>query len=110
MNATVKKIADQNFKANSNLKKQYIFDSGYCFFNEARAKEHARESKSKYATITRDAKAEKKEADQGKRLEQLKADHEAKLELLLDETDESKKTALEAEIEKLEAEISEIGK
>lgn len=110
MNALAKKIADQNFKVNSELVVQYVFDSGYCFYSEARAKEHARETKSKYATVKRDAKAQKKDADKAEQLETLKTEHEATLQLLLDETDESKKTALEAEIEKLEAEISEIEK
>jgi protein subunit release factor A len=110
MNAKIKKIADQNFKANSDLKKQFIFDNGYCFFNEARAKEHAKETKTKYTTVKRDEKAMKKEADNAEKAKELQARVDGLMESLVDEKDEDKKKELEAEIEKLEAEIEALEK
>lgn len=110
MNNKVKRIADKNFRAKADLKVQYIFDSGYCFFNKARADEHARATREKYHTVKRDAKQEQKEADNEVKAEKLQAELDAKMQALLDESDKDKKAGLEAEIDKLEKELEEVQK
>lgn len=51
-----KKIAESNFKADSTLKRQYIFDDGYCFARKVRAEEHKAFSGKDYEIFTRDEK------------------------------------------------------
>ncbi len=108
MKAALKKITDANFKKNADLKVQYIFESGYCFFKKSRAEDHAQTSKEKYQTIKRDTKADAKDKDKAEKLEGLKNDLEEHRTLLLDATEDADKAALEQSIEDIENEIKEL--
>ncbi|MCT4647574.1 MAG: hypothetical protein N4A74_21480 [Carboxylicivirga sp.] len=108
MKAALKKVIATNFKNNSDLKVQYIFDSGYCFFKKSRAEEHAATYGGKYHTVQRDAEAEADQADKARQLEQLKTDLETNRSLLLDATEAKDKAELEARIEELETQIKEL--
>ena len=108
MNKRLTKIVQENFKANAELKEQYIFDDGYCFFNKARAIERQKETNKKFQTVTRDSKLDQKEDKNQQKIEDLEEKIRENTELILDAASPEEKQALEEQIEGWETEIEKL--
>lgn len=111
MDKKIKNIAVSNFKVNADLKVQYIFADGHCYFLRSAANKYAKESGEKYETVERDSEALEASADETstvakrkeltEKLDTLMAD-------LLNEVDAEKKAEIETEIEELETELEDL--
>lgn len=105
------KITTLNFKLYPELKVQYVFKNGYCYFEKRQAEVYKKESKQDYETVTR-KDADKEKALAAKRVEDLQAELEqlqAKLpELEKDETKGDDLAATSQRIETITAELNEL--
>jgi hypothetical protein len=108
MNSKLAKIVQENFKANAELKEQYIFDDGYCYYHKARAIERANETKKKFHTVKRDAKVDLDTDKAKKQIDTLQIKIKENQELLLDAASPEEKQALEEQIEGWETEIEKL--
>ncbi len=105
----LKKIVDANFKANAELKVQYLFEDGYCYFIKGQAEQRKAETKKDYTTVHRDYDSEKKSEETAEKIAELESQILEKKQLLLDAKEDEKKD-IEEQLALLELELEELNK